>query len=459
MFYFKTLFYSIFALLGMLIAVVSCSKEYALEPIEDRYWSDIVDTGKIVFITLNQPPFFYKQFGVDCGFNLELAKKFAFSHNLEYEVIIAKSCDDMIKLLNEGKGDVIAYSMPNNIDSSHQLIFCGDSTKLHPTLVKRWGRWDRDIKSLEGDTIFINRGSLGSELFNDSSLITIIEIDFDSVNMLIDSVAMGKLDYTITDNISAAIYRQYYKNLDISFRLGERVVSAWSVKGHNSTLADSINAWFGRQPYRGSYFSLLNMEMNKYRFGSRHISVPSLSVSIRDGVISPYDSSFKHYGGEIGLDWRLLAALGYCESKFDSTVVSKAGACGVMQVMPNTANSYGVDTSMIMQSDKNIYAGAKVIANTIRTFRDIENPTSRLKFALAAYNAGAGHIYDAIAIADSLGMDGTVWEDNVETAIMLKSNPEFYNDSISKFGYLRGWETRDFVTKVMAVYKYYKQNF
>lgn len=87
----------------------------------------------------------------------------------------------------------------------------------------------------------------------------------------------------------------------------------------------------------------------------------------------------------------------------------------------------------------------------------IANKHERINFILASYNAGLGHIYDAMALAEKYGKDKFVWKSNVETFILLKSNEEYFTDPVCKNGYYRGIETFNFVRDVTSRYENYKK--
>ena len=168
-------------------------------------------------------------------------------------------------------------------------------------------------------------------------------------------------------------------------------------------------------------------------------------LSLKEGKISHYDDLFKKYAQEIGWDWRMLASLAYTESNFDTTAVSWAGAKGLMQLMPATARAMGVPAGKEQNPEESIKAAVKYIAATDRSFNMIPDKQERLNFILASYNAGLGHIYDAMALAKKYGKNNLVWKDNVENFILLKSNEEYFTDPVCKNGYFRGIETFNFV--------------
>ena len=165
--------------------------------------------------------------------------------------------------------------------------------------------------------------------------------------------------------------------------------------------------------------------------------------------LSNYDSHFRNAADIIGYDWTLIAAIAYTESRFDSTAVSKAGACGVMQVMPNTLSSFNIPDSMYLDSRANIMVATELLRALDRRFRYIRNPKERLNFVLASYNAGYGHIQDAMQLAKKHGKNRFVWNNSVDSFLIYKSLPEYYTDTVCRNGQFNGWrETLSFVKKV-----------
>lgn len=172
-------------------------------------------------------------------------------------------------------------------------------------------------------------------------------------------------------------------------------------------------------------------------------------------VISPYDSLIKVYSDSVGLDWRLVAAVIYHESGFDNDVRSRRGATGLMQMMPSTAEWLGAgDISDPIEGVRIGTIYLKRIHNSYRNHTD--DPVERLKFALAAYNAGVGRIQDCIKFAAIRGVDSSSW-DNIVALI-----PEMNDDAILeidtiKFGKFKGDETIAYVENVLSKYEQYKR--
>ena len=178
-------------------------------------------------------------------------------------------------------------------------------------------------------------------------------------------------------------------------------------------------------------------------------------LSVADGRISPFDEIFKKEAKAINWDWRLLAAMAYHESRFDTTVVSWMGARGIMQLMPKTAAIFGLGMDSIAMPEPNVRAAVQSLSVIANSLVSIEDSEEKLKFIIAAYNSGLGHVFDAIAIAKKYNKNPQIWYNEVEEAMNMKANPEYYNDEVCRFGYFRGRQTTTYVRDVMTLYNYY----
>ena len=227
--------------------------------------------------------------------------------------------------------------------------------------------------------------------------------------------------------------------------------SSWAVNKGNRELADTLNHWYSpelAQKVKAEEEFLLST-----RSISRHEYAQILNKS--GGVISHYDEYFRRYAHLARWDWRLLAAQCYQESTFDPKAQSFAGACGLMQLMPGTAHDLGLEPEQVWEPEKNIAAAAKYIGQLNYHFRDIRNSNERTKFVLAAYNGGAFHVRDAMSLTEKNGGNPHKWEE-VSEYVKKLATPEFYNDSIVKYGYMRGSETANYVTRIHSIWRTYR---
>ena len=316
----------------------------------------------------------------------------------------------------------------------------------------------KDVTELVGKEVYVNPGKYHSRLKNlDEELgggIRITEISSDSVSAedLITWVAEGKINYTVATNEVARINRTYYPNLDISLEISFDQRSSWAVRKTSPLLAKAADAW-----HRANINSAAFKASAKRYFELEKHTVHSPYLSLKDGKISHFDHLFRKYAKDIGWDWRLLASLAYTESNFDPTVVSWAGAKGLMQLMPATARALGVPAGKEQDPEESIKAAVKYISNLQQIFSKVTDSDEQVKFVLAAYNAGVGHVTDAMALAEKYGHNKYLWEHHVAHYMLLKSHEEYYQDPVCKNGYFRGLETYKFVNEVVDRAKVYQE--
>lgn len=365
----------------------------------------------------------------------------------------------MVRCLLEGKGDLIAYNLDITQAWKDSLIYCGEENITHQVVVQRRGRDAvKDVTQLIDKDVYVSPGKYYERLVHLNEelgggiRIHLVDADSLSTEDLITQVAEGKIDYTVATNEVAKINRTYYSNLDIRLVVSFDQRASWAVRKTSPLLAQAADKWhkenINSPEFKASarrYF-----ELNKQPL---HGSI----LSVKDGKISHYDDLFRKYAKEIGWDWRLLAALVYTESNFNPDVVSWAGAKGLMQLMPVTAHTMGIPRGKEQDPEESIKGGVKYIAQLQNIFRKVDDKDEQVKFVLAAYNAGAGHITDAMALAKKYGKDPYRWEHHVDHYILLKSNEEYYQDPVCKNGYFRGTETYNFVRDVMGRADLYKK--
>lgn len=217
----------------------------------------------------------------------------------------------------------------------------------------------------------------------------------------------------------------------------------WLVGDDKEDLEEELKAW-----YKPGMLAEVKKEeeyLLSNRAVRRRVFAPMLNRA--GGVISHYDGFFQRYASTIRWDWRLLAAQCYQESTFDPKARSWAGACGLMQIMPGTADHLGLSRANIYDPEQNIAAAVRYLAELERNFSDIREHSERTKFVLAAYNGGHFHIRDAMALARKNGRNANSWRE-VESFVLGLSQPQYYNDPVVKNGYMRGSETVDYVRKI-----------
>lgn len=227
----------------------------------------------------------------------------------------------------------------------------------------------------------------------------------------------------------------------------------WAVRKNSPKLKAALDKW-----YKSDYRNIIKSEeqMLVMTHGvQRHYYAPVYNRKL--GKLSVYDIWFKKYSDVCNWDWRLLAAQCYQESMFDPEAQSFAGACGLMQLMPQTAKNLGLTSQEIFDPEKNIFAAARLIKELTYAMGDIPGRENRIKFVLACYNGGILHIRDAQALARADSMwNYKNWE-ALTPYILRLQDPQYYtNDSIVKNGYMRGSETVGYVRNIFKRWAEYR---
>jgi membrane-bound lytic murein transglycosylase F len=269
----------------------------------------------------------------------------------------------------------------------------------------------------------------------------------------IRKVAIGEIDYTISDHTIAQVNAAYYDNIDVATVLSLPRQVAWAVRKNSTQLEQAINLWLTKIKKDATFMVIYNRYFKSPR--TSLIRMQSDFSSLGGRQLSQFDDIIKDGAEKLGWDWRLLASLVYQESHFTTNNESWAGARGLMQLMPETAKRFGAnDLNDPRQSLKAGVGYLKFLDNYWKP--KVSNPNERLKFILSSYNAGLSHIIDAYKLAEKHGKDPTKWEDNVEQLLLKKSDPKYYQDSVVTVGYCKCEEPVNYVREILERYQQYK---
>ena len=445
----------------LLSIAVSCGDSSTPAPPQHR----LPDT--LLVGTVYSPTGFFILKGDTMGYDYDRICDFARSRGIALQFKVARSMPDLIDMLKKKKVDVLACEIPVTAEYKSRVLHCGAVNETYQVLVQHSGKgMIYDVTQLIGRDVYVEKGSkYESRLRNLDNevgggiVIHTVEGEAALPAELIHNVSLHKIPFTIVDSDIAQMNLSYFDSINIGLKVGFAQRSSWAVAKRNQWLADSINEWAASVNAQEYSKQALNhyFEMNRGpKPDSVKIDTPAVTPP---GAISPYDHVFKKYAQEIGWDWRLLAAIAYCESGFDPNATSWMGARGLMQVMPKTARSFGVKDTDLGNPEVSIRVASKILRELMIVMRSRTGADDRIKFVLASYNAGSGHVTDAIALARKYELNPRVWSENVEQAMLWKMDPQYYNDSVCSNGYCRGSEPVDYVVKVLNRYNYYKKNF
>ncbi len=429
---------------------------------EVRDFGQIREEGVLKAVTLYSSISYFEYRMEPMGYEYDLVKDFADSQGLKLEIMVAESDAELVEILQAGEADVVAFPLRVSNELKEEVLFCGREEQSVQVLVQRAERWDtliKDVTGLIGKEVYVKANTRYHERLENLNgelgggiLIHTEKVDSVTPEDLIEQVANGQIPYTICDENIARVNRTYFRNINIDLKVSFPQRSSWAVRSSSPQLAGAINEWTLGATGKKSYEALMKryFELSKLPYDPK---VPD----IKNGIISPYDHLFRKYAQNLGWEWQLLASIAYQESHFNPKVRSWAGARGLMGIMPATARALGVTPDGLDDPETGIRTGVDCLIRFRRSLSRVEDPAEKMKFTLASYNAGIGHIHDAQRLAEKYGKDPYVWDNNVAEYVRLKSDPAYYNDPVCKHGYLRGSETYKYVREVLERYEYYKK--
>ncbi|HSM35752.1 MAG TPA: transglycosylase SLT domain-containing protein [Longimicrobiales bacterium] len=453
-------------------------------------WDSIVARDTLVAVlTFNSTGYFIHR-GEPMGFEYELLTAFAADHDLFLRTEVLRDRRDLFRALNSGRGDVVASRLVASPEYDAVVGLTDPLYDAKPVVVQRAGapyeppddsladsasatratpparpeavtlraRLLRRPAELAGEEVHIPAGSDYVDRIVELSdslgeTIELVEVEATGrVEPLIEEVARGHIRLTVASDNLASLSRARFENIVAIPVVGPEQPVVFAVRENAPELLAALNRWL----QTGEARALRDVLYNKY-FVDRESYLERTEdelFSSETGRISLYDSLFIREAAGIGWDWRLLAAQVAQESRFDPNARSWVGAQGLLQLMPRTARELGVRNPT--DPEENVGGGVRYLAWLTGLWEDeIENPEERLKFILASYNAGRGHVLDAQRLAEKNGDDPTSWED-VSYWLLQKSKPSVYRDNVVRFGYVRGREPVQYVSKILERYDRYR---
>lgn len=449
----------VLAMVVSALCVMSCNRQESDEDsVKHRDLAEIREDDTLRVVTMYGPTSYFLYKDNEAGYEYEMAKSLSEAIGVKLKITVAESEVAMYKMMTLGDADLIAYKMPYISKYKDGLAYTNLQSETYQVILQcKSDTMARDVLDLVGREVVVRQGSRFEHRLkhlNDEvggGIIIVYAADTVTSEDLIGMVATRKIPMTVTTYDIARISQNLFPKLDYSLGISFPQRAAWAVGKDSYELLAFINKWAEDKKHIKEFTKLYRRYFEQSIAEANKIELMS-----RNGI-SQYDHLFKIYGQQIGWDWKLLAAMAYKESKFDPMTVSWAGACGLMQLMPKTAISLGADSvQQMFDPEVSVSLCAKYLKKLEKLFPSVTDPDEKVKFTLAAYNSGPAHIFDARALARKYGKDPDVWFGNVEHYILLKSEPEFYTDSVCKYGYCRGIEVVTYVKQVINKWEQYK---
>jgi membrane-bound lytic murein transglycosylase MltF len=432
------------------------AKVTALPLPTERWTGDLDQMIKRRFIRVlvaHSKTFFFVDKGTPRGTTYDVMKAFEEELNRKtrtkplrvHVMFIPVARDRLLPGLIEGRGDIVAANLTVTparqalvdfsdpwITGVSEIIVTGPAS---PPI--------RTLNDLAGQEIFVRRTSSYHESlvslnarFRQAGLREVVLVpapenleDEDLLEML----SAGLVKILVVDSHKAKFWKQVFTTLalhpDLAVRTGGDI--AWAIRKGSPKLATALNAFVKTH---GEKTAFGRITLQRYLESTKYVKSATAEAEMRK--FRAVVQIFRKYGSQYGMDWMLMAAQGYQESRLDQNARSAAGAVGVMQVLPATGRELKVGD--VTRLDPNIHAGVKYIRFMIDQYFKDEPMTELDKglFAFASYNAGPTRVRQLRSETARRGLDPNVWFDNVERL------------AAEKIG-------RETVTYVSNIYKYY----
>lgn len=409
-------------------------------------------SGEIVVITRNSPTSYYEDAeGNYAGLEHDLAELFAKELGLKLRFIVTKRFDDIIPILERQQAHFAAAGLSITPAREKTLRFSIPYQKVQQQVVYNTDfKKPADLKALIGKKISVVAGSSYVERLKEAKKqlpeLTWEEALAQESEELLDKVATNGLDAVIVDSNIVDVVQNFHPNLGVAFEFGKPEQLAWAFpKNADPYLYEKSKLFFKRIQKDGT----LKRLTERYYGHVKRLNRPDI-VGFLDKMRSTLPR-FKHLfqqAQEItGVDWRLIAALGYQESHWDPLATSPTGVRGLMMLTGDTADRMGVKNRL--DPKQSITAGAEyfLVMKDMIPARIPEPDRTRL--ALASYNVGYGHLEDARILAQRQKLNPDTWSDLKKTLPLLS---KFEHHSTVKHGYARGGEPVIFVENIRTYY-------
>lgn len=409
---------------------------------------EIFSRGYLRVVTRISPTIYVPDAVWPQGLEHDLIRGFADRLGLDVEFLVADSVEEVYALLRRGHADLAAAGLTVSERRRAHFRFGPSYMTVHRQLVHHKDHETPEgLHDLGARVLNVPRGS------SPGDWLEALRVDFDNFVVhsrmqdtldLVTLIEQGQVDYAVVHSHEALIGQHLADNLTLGFHIGPPVAFAWAFsRQHDTSLLVEAEAYFAELRAGRRLADLLDRYYAQFETLDRTLALAFMkAVNERLG---PFERWFREAGARYDIDWRLLAAMGYKESKWDPRARSHMGAHGLMQITLPTARELGLENPDDPQA--NIMAAAKYL-DQLRSLVAPDAPEpDRSYFALAAYNIGMGHLSEARALTERKGANPDRWRD-VRQHLPLLSQPEYYRRS--RYGFARGSETVEYVENIRA---------
>jgi len=414
---------------------------------------EILKNRQLNVVLLNSPSTYYIGISEAQGFEYDLLSAYAEHLGVDLNITTAHTVKEAIELSNNPDVHITSASITRTPQRERRFNFGPSYFEVQEQVICNRSmlgssKFPRDVEDLEGLNMMVGEDTSYSD--------TIIELQKDgyeinatfsseySTEELLDMVSKHDIDCTIADSNIYSLNLRYFTEIALAFSISQREQLAWLLVDNSPKLKADMYTWLNDFNNKGKlaelkdhyysyvlFFDYYNTKMFYKRIKSR---------------LPKYKKYFKEAAARFQISWTLLASISYQESHWNPNAKSFTGVRGLMMLTKNTAKILGVKNRL--NPKESIIGGTRHIKQMLKFVPQGVEGENRLKFALAAYNIGLGHIRDAQELAKRTGLNQNTWND-LKKVLPLLSQKKYYRTL--KFGYARGEEPLRYVE---AIYNY-----
>ena len=412
----------------------------------------IAESGELVVLTVNGPVTYFEDAqGLPSGFEYDLATLFARDLNAKPAFVLVDDPTKIDRLLRAGQAHLSAAGLARHFDFPGGLAWGPPYLTTQHQVVGRIGEGARPkaLRDLAAKRVGVIEESVAEYLLLAPSLQALhverLPAGTSTADML-ERVARGELDYALVESTRFTLARRYFPGLEVVFDVGKPVEYAWLVSSIDKRrILDAARPFFERIRKDGTLKRLVDRH---YSHAARITTLDSETLIERIQTQLPaLRPHFVEAEGVSGIDWRLVAAIGYQESHWDPHATSPTGVRGLMMLTEETADRLQIKDRLDPRDS--IVGGARYLALLKEAMSPRLVEPDRTFMALAAYNLGVGHLEDARLLTQRAGLNPDKWQD-VRQVLPRLAEPEHFQTT--KHGYARGFEAQRLVDNVRNYY-------
>ncbi|OZB20274.1 MAG: lytic transglycosylase F [Marinobacter sp. 34-60-7] len=428
--------------LVLLVAFLAggCSQPSTLQEIREE--------GVLHVITRVAPSIYYQEQDTTTGYDYELAQSFAAHLGVELRVREADDNPEILSVLDRNYAHIGLAGLTSEPALEERFRTIPTGIQVQSIVVYHKDAPAPDtLEDLEGQTVHMLADSSHEALISTSDGSPTVQLHpgLDTAGLL-TRVERGEFAYAAISSNELDLNHVFFPGVYEAFALNEPTELVWLLpKAQDDSLATAASA-FLEQTRESGLMAQLQERFYGHLDRLNYVGARTFMHHV-ENRLPQYKALFEDYAQNAGMDWRLLAAIGYQESHWRPNAVSPTGVRGLMMLTQTTAKYIGINNRL--DAEESIEGGARYFRMVHQRIPERIPEPDRTWFALASYNVGYGHLEDARRLTEGAGKDPDRWMD-VKEFLPLLAQKEWY--SKTRFGYARGHEPVVYVQNIRRYY-------